>query len=124
MRYLLDTGVLLFWAMGRRDRLTPQQQSAIQDGANEVYVSAISAAEVRIKTSIGKLAAPAGLFGALADRGFVELPLTIADSDALETLPLLHRDPFDRLLVAQALAHGLTLVTSDDRLREYPIPTL
>jgi PIN domain nuclease of toxin-antitoxin system len=52
------------------------------------------------------------------------LLLTIADSDALDTLPLLHRDPFDRLLVAQALAHGLTLVTTDDRLRQYPIPTL
>jgi len=124
MRCLLDTAVLLFWAMGRGDRLSDVQQSAIRDGGNEIHVSSISAAEVRVKASIGKLAPPAGLFTALADRGFVELPLTIADTEALETLPLLHRDPFDRLLVAQALAHGLTLVTTDDRLRQYPIPTV
>ena len=124
MRCLLDTGVLLFWAMDRTDRLTATQQSAIRDGGNEIYVSAISAAEVRVKTSIGKLDAPAGLFDSLPQRGFVELPLTIADSDAFDTLPLLHRDPFDRLLVIQALAHGLTLVTTDDRLRQYPISTL
>ncbi|HEU0205754.1 MAG TPA: type II toxin-antitoxin system VapC family toxin [Pseudolysinimonas sp.] len=124
MRYLLDTGVLLFWAMGRLDRLTESQQSVIRDGGNEVFVSAVSAAEVRVKTSIGKLSPPPGLFESLASRGFVELPLTIADSDAFDTLPLVHRDPFDRLLVIQALAHGLTLVTTDDQLRQYPIPTL
>jgi PIN domain nuclease of toxin-antitoxin system len=124
VRYLLDTAVLLFWAMGRTDRLTPEQQSAIRDGGNEIFISAISAAEIRVKTSVGKLTAPAGLFESLAERGFAELPLTIADSDAFETLPMLHRDPFDRLLVVQALAHELTLVTTDDRLREYPIRTL
>lgn len=124
MRCLLDTAVLLFWAMGRNDRLTAAQQSAIHDGGNEIYVSAVSAAEIRVKTSIGKLVAPVGLFESLAARGFVELPLTIADSDAFDTLPLLHRDPFDRLLVVQALAHGLILVTTDDRLRQYPVPTL
>lgn len=124
MRCLLDTAVLLFWAMGRGDRLSDSQQSAIRDGGNELYVSAISAAEVRVKASIGKLTPPAGLFAAIADRGFVELPLTIADTEALETLPLLHRDPFDRLLVVQALAHSLTLITTDDRLRQYSIPTL
>ncbi len=124
MRCLLDTAVLLFWAMGRGDRLSDSQQSAIRDGGNELYVSAISAAEVRVKASIGKLTPPAGLFAAIADRGFVERPLTIADTEALETLPLLHRDPFDRLLVVQALAHSLTLITTDDRLRQYSIPTL
>jgi PIN domain nuclease of toxin-antitoxin system len=124
VRYLLDTGVLLFWAMARTDRLTAEQQAAIRDGVNDIYVSAISAAEVHVKTSIGKLTPPAGLFDSLADHGFVELPLTISDTDALDTLPLLHRDPFDRLLVVQALAHGLTLVTTDDRVRQYPIPTL
>lgn len=124
MRYLLDTGVLLFWAMARLDRLSAAQQTVLRDGGNEIYVSAISAAEVRVKTSIGKLAAPADLFDVLGDRGLFELPLTIADSDALGTLPLLHRDPFDRLLVVQALAHGLTLITTDERLRQYPIATL
>lgn len=124
MRCLLDTAVLLFWAVGRGDRLSDAQQSAIRDGGNEIYVSAISAAEVRVKASIGKLTPPAGLFAALADRGFVELPLTIADTEALESLPLLHGDPFDRLLVVQALAHGLTLITTDDRLRQYSIHTL
>lgn len=124
MRCLLDTAVLLFWAMGRGDRLTDGQRSAIRDGGNEVYVSAISAAEVRVKASIGKLTPPIGLLDGLSARGFVELPLTIADTEALDTLPLLHRDPFDRLLVVQALAHGLTLVTTDDRLRQYPITTL
>lgn len=124
MRYLLDTSVLLFWAMARTDRLSAEQQSAIRDGRSEVYVSAISAAEVRVKTSIGKLTAPSDLFESLGDHGFVELPLTIADTAALDTLPSLHRDPFDRLLVVQALAHGLTLVTSDERLKEYPVPTL
>lgn len=124
MRYLLDTSVLLFWAMGRGDRLSPAQRSAIQDGVNEIFVSAVSAAEVRVKVSIGKLAAPEGIFESLSERGLVELPLTIADSEALVSLPLLHRDPFDRLLVAQAIAHGLTVITTDDRLREYPVATL
>jgi PIN domain nuclease of toxin-antitoxin system len=124
VRLLLDTSVLLFWASGRLDRLNEAQIAAIRNGGNELYVSAISAAEVRVKTSIGKLAAPAGLFESLTSRGFVELALTVADSESLETLPLLHRDPFDRLLVAQCIGHGLTLVTTDDRLRQYPIPTL
>ena len=124
MRYLLDTSVLLFWAMARLDRLSPEQQSAIRDGRSEVYVSAISAAEMRVKVSIGKLAAPPDLFDALGKHGFSELPLTIADTAALDTLPLLHRDPFDRLLVVQALAHGLTLITSDERLKGYPVATL
>jgi PIN domain nuclease of toxin-antitoxin system len=124
VRYLLDTSVLLFWAMDREDRLSGAQQEAISDGGNEVFVSAISAAEVRVKVSIGKLDAPDGIFESLSDRGLVELPLTIADSEVLASLPLLHRDPFDRLLIAQAVVHGLTLMTTDERLREYPVATL
>lgn len=124
MSYLLDTSVLLFWAMGREERLSPAQRSAIRNGANEVFVSAISAAEVRVKVSIGKLSAPVGIFDSLSERGLVELPLTIADSETLVSLPLLHRDPFDRLLIAQAVSHGLTLITTDERMREYPVATL
>jgi PIN domain nuclease of toxin-antitoxin system len=124
VRYLLDTSVLLFWAMGRTDRLSAEQQAAIRDGGNEIFVSAISAAEVRVKVSIGKLAAPDGIFRTLSERGLVELPLTIADSEALAALPLLHRDPFDRLLIAQAITHGLTLITTDQRLRDYAVATL
>jgi hypothetical protein len=86
--------------------------------------AAISTAEIRIKVSIGTLAEPVGLFDSLADHGLNELPLTIADAQALESLHLLHRDPFDRLLVAQALARELTLMTTDDNLRRYPIQTL
>jgi PIN domain nuclease of toxin-antitoxin system len=124
VRYLLDTSVLLFWAMDRSDRLSSAQQSAIQDGGNEIFVSAISAAEIRVKVSIGKLAVPEGIFESLSERGLVELPLTIADSDALVSLPFLRRDPFDRLLVAQAIAHELTIITTDERLRDCPVATL
>jgi PIN domain nuclease of toxin-antitoxin system len=124
VRALLDTNVLLFWYTGRLDRLTVDQQSVLTDGANDLFVSSLSAAEVRLKASIGKLRPPGDLFDHLEEDGFIELPLRVRDSTSLMTLPLVHRDPFDRLLVCQAIANDLTLVTADARLRDYPVRTL
>jgi PIN domain nuclease of toxin-antitoxin system len=93
----------------------------IAEPDNELFVSAITVAEVAIKASLGKLRAPAGLDKVLREAGFRELPFHAAHAEALRELPWHHRDPFDRMLVAQAIVEQLVLVTTDVRLRDYPV---
>lgn len=120
MRLLLDTHVLLWW-VEEDARLTDDVRSRLADPENTVVVSAVSAAEIAIKRAIGKLGgAPAPVI--LDEAGFDELPLTAGHATWLEGLPLHHRDPFDRMLVAQALAEGLVLVTVDEKVRQYDVP--
>lgn len=123
MRLLLDTHILLWW-LGDDDRLGTTARAAIGDGRNDVLVSSVSVMEIAIKRSLGKLDAPDDIFGALAEEGLDELPLLSRHAVAIEHLPWHHRDPFDRMLVAQALTEGLVLVTHDDRLRDYGVATL
>lgn len=120
MRLLLDTHVLLWW-LSDNPRLDPQLRTAIVDGENDVFVSSISIAEIAIKRSQGKLEAPPELLSRIAEEGFTELPFSSDHAAALEALPWIHRDPFDRMLVVQAQREGLMLATADRRLRDYDV---
>ena len=122
MRLLLDTQVLLWWLAD--EGLTDQARDAVADPANPVTVSAVSAWEISIKKSLGKLTAPDDLERQVVDGGFIPLPISIAHGIAAGQLPRHHDDPFDRMLIAQASAEGLTLVTHDKRFTDYDVQTL
>ena len=118
MRLLLDTHIVL-WALTASPRLKAETVQLLQR-ADEVYVSAASVWEVAIKVRLGKLNADlADLTAAIGESGFLELPVTAAHAAGVASLPLHHNDPFDRLLVSQALAEPLKLVTADSVLVPY-----
>jgi PIN domain nuclease of toxin-antitoxin system len=99
-------------------------RAAIEDPGNDVLVSAASVWEAAVKVAAGRLRMPIGLDEAAAAAGFVELPIRWRDARGAAALPPLHGDPFDRMLVAQALEEGLILVTRDRAVLQYPVPTL
>ncbi|MBA3553379.1 MAG: type II toxin-antitoxin system VapC family toxin [Gemmatimonadales bacterium] len=121
MRLLLDTHVLICWDEGRR--LSAPARRAITD-ADEVFVSAASAWEVATKVGLGRLRPTRTVEDAVGESGFVELPVTFQHASRVAFLPLHHRDPFDRLLAAQAEVEGLTLVTRDPAFEPYEIDLL
>jgi PIN domain nuclease of toxin-antitoxin system len=123
VRLLLDTHVLLWW-LDDRPALGSDARDLISQGDNDVFVSAISAAEIAIKSSIGKLRAPDDLEQQLDDNAFEPLPLRIRHRLALQDLPLHHRDPFDRLLIAQAKCEDLAVVTANRAFTAYDIRTV
>lgn len=123
MRLLLDTQVFL-WFLADDKRLSATAKQQVVD-ADEVFVSAATIWEVAIKVGIGKLSVnPQDLIGEIASNGFVELPVLARHASLVSTLPPHHRDPFDRLLLAQAMAEPLLLMTSDAVLKAYPAPVL
>jgi PIN domain nuclease of toxin-antitoxin system len=122
-RLLLDTGVLLDWAVEPK-LLRDEARIAIADGRAQVFVSAASAWEIAIKRSLGKLKAPADLASLVKANRFTELPVKLRHAESAGNLPMRHGDPIDRLLIAQAKAENLTLVTRDEALRGYGAPTL
>ena len=119
MRLLLDTNVLLRWAEGRR--ISRAASDAVADPSNQAYVSVVTLWEMGVKYSVGKLAVPPPSERELDDQGLSLLGLRVTDAQILATLPLHHRDPFDRMLVAQALGESLTLVTSDRTMANYGV---
>lgn len=123
-RLLLDTHVWLWW-QADDTRLGTESRQLIQR-ASEVRFSAVSAWEIAIKAGLGKLQLPKGadVGAALAESGFVALPVDIEHAEDVRRLPDLHRDPFDRMLVAQARVEGLTMVTADRQLAAYGIPVI
>ena len=123
MKLLLDTHVLL-WALGNPSSLSPDARAAIENPRTPVLVSTASAWEIGVKVSLGKLRAPVDLAEQLRDKRFTPLPVSIAHGLRVGALPLHHRDPFDRLLVAQAQLEGLTIVTRDERIAAYDVETL
>jgi PIN domain nuclease of toxin-antitoxin system len=127
MKLLLDTHVFL-WYIGADPGLPTAYRDAIRDPANEVYLSVASVWEAVIKHALGKLPlpAPAALYfpQQRTAHQIVSLPIEEAVMTVLATLPPLHRDPFDRILISQALHHGLTLATVDDAVRPYSVPQL
>jgi len=122
VRLLLDTHVLL-WALADPPRLGPAHD-LIVEGRNEVHVSAASAWEITIKRGLGKLRAPKDLPEQLRAARFTTLDITLAHALAVGELPDLHRDPFDRILIAQARTEGLTLITADPQITAYDIDHL
>jgi PIN domain nuclease of toxin-antitoxin system len=122
MRLLLDTHVLLWW-LANPTLLAEGARRTIEDGKSLVYVSAAVAWEIAIKSALGKLRV-GNLEEALDENQFLPLPITVTHALALQKLPLHHRDPFDRMLVAQAMSEGLTLVSRDADIQRYPIAHL
>lgn len=116
MKLLLDTHTLLWWAAGD-ETLSAKARDAILDEDNSVFVSAASAWEIATKHRLGKLpqAEPivADIAGAIAEEGFLELAIGVQHGQASGALPPIHRDPFDRMLAAQALAESMALVSND-----------
>lgn len=124
MKLLLDTHVLL-WAAGEPARLSAAARRLLNDSRNELLFSAASIWEVAIKRTLGRddfRVEPRLLRRGLLDNGYAELPVTSQHAVSIDALPPRHSDPFDRLLLAQALTEGITLVTSDARLAQYPGP--
>lgn len=122
MRLLLDTHALLWWLAD--EELAASAREAIADPANEVAVSAASAWEISIKKSLGKLVAPDDLEDQVQASGFAPLPITLAHGLAAGQLPRHHEDPFDRMLIAQAIGEGMTVVTRDKRFDAYRVSTV
>lgn len=122
MRLLLDTHVVLWQLAGLRS-LGPQARRAVES-ASELRFSVVSFAEIGVKVSIGKLTVPPGLADHVTAIGIRILGLSGEHGLRVADLPLLHRDPFDRLLVAQAMTENLTLVTADDRIAAYGVPII
>jgi PIN domain nuclease of toxin-antitoxin system len=122
MRLLLDTHILL-WGAVEPDRLSRVASSLIESPDNEMVFSALSIWEIAIKTGLGRadFRIDAGILRrGLFDNGYAELAVTGAHAAALAGLPPIHKDPFDRMLVAQAIVEGFTLLTSDPTVAKYP----
>ena len=123
MRLLLDTHAFLWWVSDFR-RIAKSARKAIAGPDSEVFVSAVSGWEIAIKKAKGRLSAPDNLASVVEEKRFAHLPLTFDHAERAAALPPHHRDPFDRMLIAQAQAEGLILVTRDSRIPLYDVPTL
>ncbi|MCA3248867.1 MAG: type II toxin-antitoxin system VapC family toxin [Holosporaceae bacterium] len=123
VKLLLDTHVLL-WCLSSSDRLPASLREKIVDAHNDVWVSAATVWEIGIKKALGKLQVPDDLLEAITFSGFNPLPITLEHAELAAKLPKHHDDPFDRVLVAQAMSEELILVSHDARLPSYNIPVL
>ncbi|GEM90596.1 type II toxin-antitoxin system VapC family toxin [Oceanithermus desulfurans] len=126
-RLLLDTHAFLWW-ISDDPRLSPAAREAIADGASEVYLSAVSVWEMVIKMGLGRLELPEDLESFLARQlqanGFRPLAMTLPHALAVRHLPDVHKDPFDRLLVAQARHEELVLISGDEAVQRYPVSVI
>lgn len=127
MKYLLDTHVFLWWVLDE-PQISPTCRRIISDGANTIYFSAASAWEIAIKAQIGKLHLPNApeiyVPDRLARNGMTALPITMDHALYTSTLPLHHRDPFDRVLVAQSRLEELPILTADSLIVQYEVRTV
>jgi PIN domain nuclease of toxin-antitoxin system len=123
MKLLLDTHAFLWWDSDDA-RLPAALRSGISARRNRVFVSAVTVWEISIKRAIGKLVFSQGLAKAIEAHGFTSLPITVDQAELAGSLPHLHRDPFDRLLVAQAQMEGLVLATVDEEIKRYGVAYL
>lgn len=124
MRLLIDTHVLI-WADGRPRAIAPVLRAALLDETNEIFISAASIWEIAVKRAIGKkLRFERPIVAAVTGLGFEILPITGAHAEQAGGLPRHHNDPFDRLIIAQALVEGMVLGTQDRAMRAYGATTL
>jgi len=127
VRFLLDTVTFLF-SIEDEQRISPDARGFITDPEEDVFLSAVSAWEIGIKYSLGKLTLPVPpdrLVPMARDRmGVEDLPLREGSALWESRLPPIHRDPFDRILIAQAISLGMTILTPDEAIRQYPVPTI
>ncbi len=122
MKLLLDTNIVI-WTLADSKELKERTRKAMQN-AEICYVSSISIAEIEIKKSIGKLKIEDGYVNSILDSGFVKLQYCFKSAELLGGLPFHHKDPFDRMLITQALANNLTFLTNDDVLKNYNVPLI
>jgi len=118
MNLLLDTHVLLWW-LDDNPALSKSPRQAIMDGNNLVFISAVVIWEIHIKAALGKLIIPSDFQQVIEQQDFEPLPITLSHAHAIARLPNHHRDPFDRMLVAQAMVEKFTLVTFDANICKY-----
>ncbi len=123
MKILVDSHVAVWW-LSDPSQIKSPTRSAIQDPANQVFLSAASVWELSLKISKGKLVMPVGFADELKRDGFDPLPISAVHALATSELPQIHSDPFDRMLIAQAREEGLLLATRDGLIRQYDVATL
>jgi len=127
MKLLLDTHTAL-WCVNKHEKLSPEAKALLLDDSHMLHVSIVSAWEVAIKISLGKLPGfndGVGAFLAkLENMPVYMLPVTPRHIEVVETLPFLHRDPFDRMLIAAAKAEGMTILTADENIHKYDVPSM
>lgn len=123
MKLLVDSCVLVWW-LGNPESIAKEAREAIANPANEVWFSAASVWELGLKIRKGKLIMPPDFVATLSDDGFSALPVTVDQASRSLSLPSLHEDPFDRLLIAQAMTEGLVFVTRDEAIRDYPVAVM
>lgn len=116
--YLIDTHIFLWWNCDSK-KLTKKNKNLLSDSNNIIFFSSVVSWEIIIKKSLGKLEFNDDLFEVVRNNGFQMLPISFEHTVCLEKLPMLHKDPFDRLLVAQAKADGLTIISQDDFVNQY-----
>jgi PIN domain nuclease of toxin-antitoxin system len=120
MRVLVDTHVLLWW-LADDDTLSERVRAILSAPETVRYVSSVSILEMRVKQAIGKLELPADFMAVLAIQPFAHLAFTVDHADAVSRLPLHHRDPFDRALLAQAMTENLVLLSQDRDMARYDV---
>jgi PIN domain nuclease of toxin-antitoxin system len=123
MNIILDTHIILWW-LEDNPRLKNSFKNAIADKRNLCFISAASVWEISIKKALGKLDIPSNYLSVLKKQGFGELPITWEHSQKILSLPMKHKDPFDRMLIAQCIAGGFTILTADGIFAEYKIKML
>ena len=126
MKLLLDTNILL-WAAAGDNRLTRDALDLLNDQGNTLLFSAASLWEIAIKRGLGRddfQVDPVRLYGGLLENGYLELPVSGAHALRIGALPALHKDPFDRMLLAQALCERMTLVTGERIMSKYPVQVI
>jgi PIN domain nuclease of toxin-antitoxin system len=128
VKVLLDTHVFLWWSSERAARVSERVRDILGDGSNDVAFSTVSAWEIAIKVGTGRLAIPDVLERylprRLRDHGFEVLPVELAHALRVGSLPPIHHDPFDRMLIAQAQVEGIPLITADPAVSRYDVETI
>jgi PIN domain nuclease of toxin-antitoxin system len=117
-KYLLDTHVFLWW-ISDADQLSQEVFDIIADTSNQIYISSATIWEIAIKESLGKLKVDADLNNAIETNGFIELKVSATCANATKKLESIHRDPFDRMLISQAIEVDMTLISADRHIARY-----